>query len=145
MTVETTTPEGEAAADEASEGWAIWPYRILISLTAAMLASQSITAGQFMSGSYGSVETHAIVAYTAAGVAVLFTLPAVIVAGWRRAVSKWHIVATVVLSALAWIQILLGEGRGLTLHVPLGVTVVVFGVLQTWSSWKAQPSPGTRP
>ena len=136
MTAEIVGPEREAAATESPEGWAVWPYRVLITLTAAMFVSQPITAGQFMSGSYSSIELHAILGYTAAGSAVVFVLPAAIVATWRRAVSKWHIVATVVLSAIAWIEILLGEDRGLTLHVPLGVAVVTFGILQTWSSWK---------
>lgn len=136
------TPDGEAAT-ESPEGWAIWPYRIVVTLTAALLASQPITAGQLMSGSYGSRELHAILGYTAAGSAVFLVLPAV-VAVWRRAVSEWHIAATVALSGLAWIQILVGENRSLTLHVPLGVAVVIFGVLQTWSAWKHRSSLETR-
>ena len=140
MTAETAGAGSTADATELPERWAVWPYRVLITLTAAMFVSQPITAGQFMSGTYGSLELHAIWGYIAAGSAVLFVLPASIVAKWRRAISVRHVVATVALSAIAWIQILLGEGRSLTLHVPLGVAVVMLAILQAWSAWRNQTS-----
>ena len=145
MTAETDDASGTAETTELPERWAVWPYRVLITLTAAVFVSQPVTAGQFMSGTYGSLELHAIWGYIAAGSAVLFVLPASIVARWRRAMSWRHVLAAVALSAIAWLQILLGEGRSLTLHVPLGVAVVMLAVLQAWSSWRHQSSSDTGP
>lgn len=140
----SSSKDAEAAASGAAEGWAVWTYRILISLTAVMLASQSITAGQFMSGSYGSVELHSIVAYSAAGVVFLLDLPVVIVAVWRQGASWGHLMATIVLFGLILAQIVVGENRTLTFHVPLGVAIVMFAVLQAWSSWKLPRSLRTQ-
>ncbi len=115
-----------------SDRWAVRAFRIPITLAAVLLFNQSLNAGDFMSGRYEVLEFHELGA-TAAWVVVGL---AVVGAGWARFRGRytwWPIGVTALLFVAVRVQIWAGEERALSVHVPLGVSIIV--VVSGFTVW----------
>ena len=100
-----------------------------------MLFNQAILAGQFMSGTFEALEFHALGATVSEVVVALAIVPA----GWarfRRRYPLWPAVVTVLLLVAINVQEFVGEERILTVHVPLGVTIIVAVIGLTVWAWR---------
>lgn len=110
-------------------------WRVVLLMLAAMLASQPITMGLYLSGRFPMIDLHrtlgstvALVALAGAALAVAYA-----VAGGR----VWVAPVGVALFLATGFQIGAGYGRNLALHVPLGVGVVCGAILLAAWSWSS--------
>jgi hypothetical protein len=131
-------------SDEEGETAPRWPlvaFRACITLAALLTFNQAVFAGQFLAGTYGSLHTHRENA-TAAGLTVVASgVSAVLVHRPGRG-PWWPAVACLGLFGLIGLQIVLGFGRVLALHVPLGVTIILLTVLLAIWAWRPRaPAP----
>ena len=133
MLTPTTT---HAAIERASApGWPRWVFRVTSTVAAIMLFDQAVFAGQFLSGSYPALHTHRENA-TFAGVAVLVSTVAAVVLRWRGRGPRWPILACVGIFALIGLQIVLGFARMLSLHIPLGVVIIMLAIAVAVRAWR---------
>lgn len=110
-------------------------FRATTTVAAVMLFDQAVFAGQFLDGTYGSLETHRENA-TYAGLAVLAALASAILLRWPGRGPWWPIPAFVGIFGLIAVQIMLGFARTIWLHVPLGVaTIGLSAGLALWA-WR---------
>ncbi|GAA3347854.1 hypothetical protein GCM10020358_64200 [Amorphoplanes nipponensis] len=121
-----------------------WPFRLSMSVAALMLLDQSVFAGQFLSGSFTALHTHRENA-TYAGIAVLVAAASAVLLRWPGPPAGrgpvWPLLACLALFGLIALQIVLGFARTLTVHVPLGVLIILMAVrLAVWA-WRYQPAP----
>jgi hypothetical protein len=114
-------------------------FRIGCTVSAVLLFNQAVFAGQFLGGSFGALHTHRENA-TIAGIAVLVTAASGLVVRLRGG-PGWPALACLGLFGLIGLQILLGFQRRLTVHIPLGVAIIILMVLVTVWSWR---SPGSQ-
>ncbi len=138
MTTQFENEDLDEPADDRPTGsarWSVWAFRILITAAAVLLFNQAVLAGQFMSGTYEALEFHAFGA-TISEFVVLF---AAVAAGWarfRRRYPLWPAVVTALLFVAINVQEFVGEERILTVHIPLGVSIiVVVSGLTVWA-WR---------
>jgi hypothetical protein len=125
------------------DGRFIWPLRISASLAAVLLFDQAVFAGQFLSGTFASLHTHRENA-TFAGISVLVTAICAVLLRWPGRGPLWPLLFCLGLFALIALQIVLGFARALTLHIPLGVLIIMAGLhLAVWS-WRYRPGKPTR-
>jgi len=130
-----TAGAAEAGTGRKSPIWPRWVFRITSTVSAIMLFNQSVFAGQFLDGSYGSLLVHRENA-TYAGLAMLVSAVAAVLVRWPGRGPWWPILACVGLFGLVGLQIALGFARAISLHVPLGVaTILLAGALAVWS-WR---------
>lgn len=115
--------------------WVRWPFRALTTLAAVLLFDQAVFAGQFLSGSYPALLTHRENA-TYAGVAVLLAGLSAILLRWPGKGPWWPLPACFGLFGLVAAQIMLGFGRVLAVHIPLGVTIIGLAVGLTIWAWR---------
>jgi hypothetical protein len=123
-----------------------WPwtvFRICCTATAVLLFNQAVFAGQFLGGSFGALQTHRDNA-TAAGLAVLVTAVAAVLVRRPGGGPLWTVFACLALFGLVAAQIAIGFARLLTVHIPLGVAVILLMLLLTVWSWRA-PRPESAP
>ncbi len=115
--------------------WAAWAFRVLITVAAVFLFNQAVLAGQFMSGTFEALEFHAF----GATVSEILVALAIFPAGWarfRRRYPLWPAVVTALLFVSINVQEFVGEERILTVHIPLGVSIiVVVSGLTVWA-WR---------
>jgi hypothetical protein len=133
----TTSPETITTADTSStaRGWARWPFRIAISVAAVLLFDQAVFAGQFLSGTFGALHAHRENA-TLAGLAVLAAAVTAIPIRWPGGGPAWPMLGCLGLFGLTALQITLGFARVLTVHIPLGVSIIgLAGLLVIWA-WR---------
>lgn len=121
-------------------GWVYWPFRVMVSAAAVLLFNQAVFAGQFLSGTFGALHTHRDNA-TAAGIVVLAAALAAIPIRWPGRGPSWPILACLGLFGLIALQMRLGFARVLTVHVPLGVAIIVLAVLLVSWAWRPQRVP----
>ena len=125
------------------DSWFVWPFRLGASLAAVLLCDQAVFAGQFLSGTFGSLHTHRENA-TVAGVSVLVTAVFAALLRWPGRGPIWPLFACLGLFAAIAAQIAAGFARVLALHVPLGVLIIMVGVhLAVWS-WRYRPAVPAR-
>lgn len=97
--------------------------RSLAVLHAAVAFLQPVLAGIYLSGSPASNSVHE----NAGSMLPVIALPMLVVAlvRWRRGRSAaWPAAAVALLIAAEAIQIAMGYGRSLQIHIPLGVGIV---------------------
>jgi heme A synthase len=105
-----------------------------------MLFDQAVFAGQMLGGSFGALHTHHDNA-TYAAISVLIAAACGVLLRWPGRGPLWPALACVGLFALIGVQMMLGFARTLTLHIPLGVTIILLGaVLVVWA-WRYHPAP----
>jgi hypothetical protein len=110
-------------------------FRITSTVAAIMLFDQAVFAGQFLDGSYGSLDLHRENA-TFAGISVLISAVAAVLVRWPGRGPWWPILASVGIFGLIAVQIVLGFARVISLHVPLGVaTILLAAALAVWA-WR---------
>ncbi|GAA1023665.1 hypothetical protein Aple_090440 [Acrocarpospora pleiomorpha] len=118
--------------------WFLWPYRVIVSLVAALCYLQPILAGQFLSGTYSSLLAHQNTAAVIDMLLILAIPIALIITVWGRR-SWWPVVFVVGLLGLTSTQNSLGFGRILTLHIPLGVAIIMAATAVAVWAWRAPP------
>ncbi|QCO98449.1 hypothetical protein FCN77_13055 [Arthrobacter sp. 24S4-2] len=102
---------------------------------AVMLFDQAVFAGQFLSGSYDSLHLHRENA-TFAGVSVLISAVAAVLLRWPGRGPWWPIVACVGTFGLIGLQIVLGFTRVISVHVPLGVAILMTATALAVWAWR---------
>ncbi|WP_243065092.1 hypothetical protein [Humibacter sp. RRB41] len=131
MTV-TSTPES-VSRPRLGPRWPRWIFRITSTIAAIMLFDQAIFAGQFLGGTYGSLHVHRENA-TYAGIAMLVCVASAVLLRWPGRGPWWPMLAGLGIFGLIALQIVLGFTRVLTLHVPLGVAIIlVAAALAVWA------------
>jgi hypothetical protein len=98
-----------------------------------------VFAGRFLSGDFAMLSLHRANA-TYVGV-LSVSLPVVAIIAWRVSLVPGRIVlGMAALAPLAALQIVLGFGRTLGIHVPLGVAIIgLSGWLTVWM-WTHHPA-----
>jgi len=110
-------------------------FRITSTVAAIMLFNQSVFAGQFLDGSYDSLLVHRENA-TWAGIAMLISAVAAVLVRWPGRGPWWPMAACIGIFGLVGLQIFLGFNRVISLHVPLGVSIILLAsALAVWS-WR---------
>lgn len=113
--------------------------RIVLPVHALGVVLQATFAGQFLSGTDGSVVFHAWTAWAILGLSLAQVILAVL---WMLARGPlWFLFASVFVLLAEALQTGTGYGRFLGVHIPLGV--ILFGIVL----WQAilvfrKPSPG---
>ncbi|MFF2369303.1 hypothetical protein [Agromyces sp. NPDC058110] len=105
--------------------------------TAVLMFTQSVLAGLFMGGMNGAFAAHRELA-TVAGIAVMVSIVAAILARRLGTAPRWPIAATIGLLALMSLQAFAGFRSLTALHVPLGVLVIMLTVLLAGWSLRAR-------
>ena len=120
--------------------WAFWPLRVLVTLAATLLFVQAVLAGQFLSGSYGSLLWHQNNA-ALTDMVLIAAIPAGVLVRWPGRGPLWPTFAVAGLLAISYTQSELGFSRVLTVHVPLGVAMIMLAaVLTAWVWWQPRNS-----
>ena len=120
----TTEPAGLPAQVRPRRcfGVARWTVRILISISAVLLALQPVSIGEYLSGRYNMLGMHGAVADYAVGVVFLLVIAAIpyAILGGR----VWVPLVAVALLLAVGMQLAVGWGGNLAIHVQLGVAIV---------------------
>lgn len=118
-----------------SDRWAVRAYRLPVTAAAVVLFNQSLQAGEFMAGRYEFLEFHRLGA-TVAEVVVLLAVVGAVWARFRGRYSWWPAGVTAALFVAIQIQEWAGEQRVLSVHVPLGVSIIVTVIGLTFWAWR---------
>ncbi|MGY4098020.1 hypothetical protein ACW2Q0_00405 [Nocardia sp. R16R-3T] len=132
----TTHAKIKIATERApAPSWPRWAFRATSTFAAIMLFNQAIFAGQFLSGTYNSLHTHRENA-TFAGISVIVAVVAAVLVRWPGRGPWWPILAYVGIFGLIAMQITLGFARAISVHIPLGVTIIMLATaLPVWA-WR---------
>jgi hypothetical protein len=120
--------------------WTLVPFRIVITAAAVLLFDQAIFAGQFLAGTFGSLQTHRENA-TVAGLTVLAAAVAAVPVRWPGKGPIWPVFACLGLFGLIALQIALGFARVLAVHIPLGVAIILLAILLVVRAWRLNLPP----
>jgi hypothetical protein len=99
--------------------------RLVASVQPALLLLQAAFAGQFLSGLQAAVAWHWINAELLLLVGLIQLVLAVVV--WRRRGPGWPALASALLLAAIFVQLVMGIRHRVAVHVPLGVAI--FGLM----------------
>jgi hypothetical protein len=135
-------PVGEAGGEPDRSGraaprWPRWVFRITSTIAAIMLFDQAVFAGQFLGGSYDSLHVHRENA-TYAGIAMVIAAASAVLVRWPGRGPWWPMAACLGIFGLIALQIVLGFLRALTLHVPLGVAIILLGAAVAVWAWRGR-------
>lgn len=110
--------------------------RIVITVHALDAFAQAVLAGGFLNGYYGLLGLHRYNAIL--GVVILGYLQlAVAILYWRPGRGRgWPALACLGISAAESLQIVFGFERMLSVHVPLGVAIVMIMTIMTIWVWR---------
>jgi hypothetical protein len=133
----TRSPAGAAAEAGRTPRWPRWVFRLTSTLAAVMLFDQAVFAGQFLSGGYDALHVHRENA-TFAGIAVLVSAVAAVLVRRPGRGPWWPILGCVGIFGLVGLQIVLGFARVITLHVPLGVTIILLATALAVWAWRGR-------
>jgi hypothetical protein len=111
-------------------------FRVVVSVEAALAVGQPVLAGGFLSGHYAMLALHAANATATGLTAIAMTATGVLL--WRPGRGPlWPALASAALFGLEAVQIILGYGRVLAVHIPLGVAIIAcLALLLAWA-WRA--------
>ena len=129
-----SSPMPTPSAATRAPTWPRWVMRVTALLAAIMLFDQAIFAGQFLSGVYPMLQVHRENA-TYAGIGVLVAAAAAVLNRWPGRGPWWPIAAYLALFGLIALQIVLGFSQTLAIHIPLGVTIILTGVVLAVAMW----------
>lgn len=134
-----------SSLDDAPRDQRWWPARfvqISLTVTALLMFGQAVLAGLFMGGTHSAFAWHREMA-TVTGIALMIAIVAAVLAARLGCAPRGLIGATVGLLALMSLQAFAGFRSLTSLHVPLGVIVILVAVsLAVWT-WRLRP-PSTR-
>lgn len=117
----------------------LWALRLIITVHLVGVLFQPVLAGRFLTGDVDAIGTHGTIGTALAGVGlVVIAATLAYVIGGRGRI--WVLPVAVVLFLADGLQIGMGYSRNLTLHIPLGVAIVVGSVLLAVWAWS--PSAG---
>lgn len=120
----------------------LWLLRVLAALHAVMAVSQPLSIGQYLDGVIGGLSWHSGVGSSLIAVMMLqgaLALVAVILRG-----SVWLLLAPTLLYVAETVQVVVGYSRTLTIHLPLGIAIVVAAVwyaIWLWLPRASRPRP----
>ena len=115
-----------------------WPrpvFALTSTVSAVMIFDQAVFAGQFLSGSYDALHVHRENA-TYAGISVLVSVVAAVLIRRPGGGPWWPAIAGLGLFGLIALQIALGFARVITVHVPLGVVIILGATALAVVSWR---------
>lgn len=121
--------------------WWLWLYRIIAILVALLAYLQSILAGQFLSGTYSSLLAHQNTAAIIDMLLIVAIVIGLVITLWGRR-SWWPAVIPASLLGLTSLQNQLGFARLLTVHIPLGVAIVMVTTVAAVWAWRLPAAPG---
>jgi hypothetical protein len=124
--------------------WTYLPFRVIVTAAALLLFDQAVFAGQFLAGTFGSLQTHRENA-TVAGIVTLGAAVAAVPVRWPGKGPIWPVFACLGLFGLIALQIALGFARVLAVHVPLGVSIILLTTLLAIRAWRPFPPPASPP
>lgn len=117
----------------------LWPLRAVISVHLLMVLAQPWLAGQFLAGDVDSIAVHGTIGSLLAAVGlVVIATTLIYVLGGRG--KLWAAPVALSLFLADGIQIGAGYARNLSLHIPLGVAIIVTSALLV--VWVWSPSAG---
>ena len=124
---------------------ALWGFRLLALVQAALFTIQPISIGSFLQGSWAAFDTHSVVGGLLVPLTWLTGLLGILLAVLARRV--WPGVGALALLLLTTFQVAMGHSRLLVLHVPLGVALVAIAVWLAIWPWRfeARPQAGLAP
>jgi hypothetical protein len=127
--------------------WTVWVLRGSATIHALAAFGQAVLAGRFLSGDYAMLGLHAENA-SLVGLSGFALLVAALL-HWRPGGGPGRVaLACLALSAAEVVQIVLGYGRVLGVHVPLGVAIIATAVgvlVWAWGRAGAPVVPGQQP
>jgi hypothetical protein len=119
-----------------------WPMRFLrisLTVTALLMFGQAVLAGLFMGGEPSAFAWHREMA-TVAGIALIVSIVAALLARRLLQAPRWPIWATTGLLALMSLLAFAGFRSLTALHVPLAVvTILLAAALAAWA-WSYRPA-----
>ena len=119
--------------------WTVWLLRGSATIHALAAFGQAVLAGRFLSGDYAMLGLHADNA-SLVGLSGFALLIAAIL-HWRRGGGPGRLpLACLALSAAEVTQIVLGYGRVLGVHVPLGVAIIATATAVLVWAWRRAES-----
>ena len=141
----TTPADGGAFAAKAQRrGWVRRLIRTAVTAEAAALAGQALLAGQFINGNYPALAWHQVNGVVSVALGAVL-LAAVTLGWWLADGPGWVPLVCGGLVAAEVVQLAAGFSRALALHVPLGVAIVVAGMLLLTWAWRTPPATPGRP
>ncbi|UNT00801.1 hypothetical protein MMF93_33175 [Streptomyces tubbatahanensis] len=105
-----------------------WLYAGVMYVVAVVYCLQAVLAGQFLSGVYGALSWHQYGA-TFSDVLLFCGVVVGVLLRWRGRGRVWPLWVAVGLLVANQVQNAAGAGRLVSLHVPLGVAMIVVAVL----------------
>lgn len=127
----TTTPDQRTGRRSAGFPRRRWhrvlahAFAVAALLHASAALTQAVLAGQFLGGNYHGLPWHETVGTVVIGQTAMLQLLVAIVMWWPARGPAWPTLATVALFAVELVQIDLGFGDQLEVHVPLGVAIII--------------------
>ncbi|SIO20715.1 hypothetical protein [Agromyces cerinus] len=123
-----------------------WPMRFLrisLTVTALLMFGQAVLAGLFMGGESSAFGWHREMA-TVAGISLMVSIVAAILARRLGGAPRWPIWATIALLALMSLLAFAGFRSLTALHVPLAViTILLAAALAVWA-WRYRPAAAAK-
>jgi hypothetical protein len=116
-------------------GWAVWLFRIVVTITMVLAFLQAPLAGAFLSGRFGALALHKDNSTVIAIAAVVLAVSGVLL--WRPGRGPgWLAVVGILFLAAIVLQTVLGYQRVLSVHVTLGVAIIALLVLLVVWAWR---------
>lgn len=122
----------------------LWLLRSLVTVHLVAVLFQPILAGMFLTGDVDAIAVHGTIGSLLAAVDIL-VIGATLLYVLSGRGKLWVLPVSVVLFLAVGLQIGMGYARQLSLHIPLGVAIVVGSVLMmvwVWSPSAARPRGG---
>lgn len=140
---ETPRVSDDSARSDSAPPLGHLALRILVTVVAVLFFLQAVFAGQFLSGTFGSLLMHQNNA-ALTDMVLFVTVPAAVLLRWPGRGPFWPILAVLGLIVLSYTESSLGSSRIITLHIPLGVAIILLSTgLAIWA-WRASPVSWSR-
>ncbi len=111
--------------------------RLVVACHLAGLALQPVLAGQYMSGN-DVLSAHAMIGETIAWIAIVQMLLAAI-CWFKNALPLWAVGTFVLIFAMDGFQIHMGYAKSLTIHIPLGASLLAISFAMALWIWRYRP------
>lgn len=135
MTQDVAAETGQPTRTGAAAG--VWTLRAGVTVLAASVLLQAITAGEFLGGDASWLSAHGTGSTAVHGSSLIAVLGAILI--WRPARGPaWPAHVNVVLFVLTFVQSAVGGSGNLAMHVPLAIVLTLLtGWILVWA-WAPQ-------